>query len=84
MDCLIEEYVNIIISLLFSGIIKGVFLKILIKVMIKGVFMKDIIEVYSDAIISVICAVAVITLFVNIMTEYKDIILAFLNQIIYR
>ena len=27
--------------------------------------MKDIIEVYSDAIISVICAVAVITLFVN-------------------
>ena len=28
--------------------------------------MKDIIEVYSDAIISVICAVAVITLFVNI------------------
>ena len=43
--------------------------------------MKDIIEVYSDA---VICAVAVITLFVNIMTEYKDIILAFLNQIIYR
>ena len=39
--------------------------------------MKDIIEVYSDAIISVICAV-------NIMTEYKDIILAFLNQIIYR
>ena len=42
--------------------------------------MKDIIEVYSDAIISVICAVAVITLFVNIMTEYKDIILAFLNQ----
>ena len=46
--------------------------------------MKDIIEVYSDAIISVICAVAVITLCVNIMTEYKDIILAFLNQIIYR
>ena len=46
--------------------------------------MKDIIEVYSDAIVSVICAVAVITLFVNIMTEYKDIILAFLNQIIYR
>lgn len=46
--------------------------------------MKDIIEVYSDAIISVICAVAVITLFVNIMIEYKDIILAFLNQIIYR
>ena len=39
--------------------------------------MKDIIEVYSDAIISVICAVAVITLFVNI-------ILSFLNQIIYR
>ena len=33
--------------------------------------MKDIIEVYSDAIISVICAVAVITLFVNMMTEYN-------------
>ena len=44
--------------------------------------MKDIIEVYSDAIISVISAVAVITLFVNIMTEYKYIILAFLNHII--
>ena len=28
--------------------------------------MKDIIEVYSDAIISVICAVAVITLFVKL------------------
>ena len=46
--------------------------------------MKDIIEVYSDAIISVICSVAVITLFVNIMAEYKDIIWSFLNQIIYR
>ena len=31
---LIEEYGNILISLLFSGIIIGVFLKILIKVMI--------------------------------------------------
>ena len=34
MDGLIEEYGNIFISLLFSGIIIGVFLKILIKVMI--------------------------------------------------
>lgn len=34
MDGLIEEYGNILISLLFSGIIIGVFLKILIKVMI--------------------------------------------------
>jgi len=33
-DGLIEEYGNILISLLFSGIIIGVFLKILIKVMI--------------------------------------------------
>ena len=33
MDGLIEEYGNILISLLFSGI-TGVFLKILIKVMI--------------------------------------------------
>ena len=31
-----------------------------------------------------LCGLFSFTLFVNIMTEYKDIILAFLNQIIYR
>ena len=34
MDGLIEEYGNILISLIFSGVMIGTFLKVLIKIMI--------------------------------------------------